>query len=133
MAIFERLTLSFRLLPISETEKRAECLDAVARCRARADAASSPTDRLDFLEMAHHCETFAQCYGFNRTTQRFYRKPEALNILRLIRPRALLRSLRKAVVAVRYGEHLSARDFIVHVCSLRPSHHSALSTVLHVD
>jgi hypothetical protein len=129
MAIFERLTLSFRLLPFSETEKRTECLDAVARCRARADAASSPTDKLDYGPLGDVCPVL----WLHRTTQRFYRKPEALYILRPIRPRALLRSLRKAVVAVRYREHLSARDFIVHVCSLRPNHHSAVSTVLHVD
>jgi hypothetical protein len=51
-------------------------------------------------------------------------------MLRLIRPRALLRSFGKAVAAARYVEHLPTRDFIVHVCSLRPeSPHRGLGRV----
>jgi hypothetical protein len=46
------------------TEKQAECLEAAARCRARADAASDPTTKQDFLEMAQHWELLARSYGF---------------------------------------------------------------------
>jgi hypothetical protein len=47
------------------SEKQAECLEAAAWCRARANAASDPMAKLDFLEMAHHWELLAQSYGFN--------------------------------------------------------------------
>jgi hypothetical protein len=53
------------------TEKQAECLEAAARCRARAEAASDLIDKRDFLEMAHHWETLAQSYGFSERLKDF--------------------------------------------------------------
>jgi hypothetical protein len=53
------------------TEKQAERLEAVARCRARAEATSDPTAKRDFLEMAQHWETLAQSYGFSERLKDF--------------------------------------------------------------
>jgi hypothetical protein len=53
------------------TEKQAECLEAAARCRARAEAMSDPTAKRDFLEMAQHWETLAQSYGFSERLKDF--------------------------------------------------------------
>ena len=46
------------------TEKQVECLEAAARCRARANAASDPQAKQDFLEIAKHWELLARSYGF---------------------------------------------------------------------
>jgi hypothetical protein len=53
------------------TEKQAECLEAAARCRARADAASDPEAKRDFLEMAEHWEMLAKSYGFTERLMDF--------------------------------------------------------------
>jgi hypothetical protein len=53
------------------TEKQAQCLDRAARCRARADAASDPEAKQDFLEMAHNWEVLARSYGFNERLKDF--------------------------------------------------------------
>jgi hypothetical protein len=53
------------------TEKQAECLEAAARCRARADAASDPEIKRDFLEMAEHWEMLAKSHGFNERLKDF--------------------------------------------------------------
>jgi hypothetical protein len=53
------------------TEKQAECLEAAARCRARADAASDPRAKQDFLEVAHHWEVLARSYGFTEQLKDF--------------------------------------------------------------
>jgi hypothetical protein len=53
------------------TEKQAECLEAAARCRARAEATSDPIAKQDFLEMAHHWEVLARSYSFNEQLKDF--------------------------------------------------------------
>jgi hypothetical protein len=49
------------------SEKQAECLEAAARCRARADAASDPTAKRYFLEAARHWEVLARSYRANES------------------------------------------------------------------
>jgi hypothetical protein len=53
------------------TEKQAECLEAAARCRSRANATSDPAAKQDFMEMARHWETLAQSYGFSERLKDF--------------------------------------------------------------
>jgi hypothetical protein len=47
------------------SEKQSECLEAAARCRERADAASDPTAKRYFLEAARHWETIARAHRSN--------------------------------------------------------------------
>jgi hypothetical protein len=49
------------------TEKQAQCLEAVARCRARADATSDPWAKQDYLEMAERWEMLAKSYGYSES------------------------------------------------------------------
>jgi hypothetical protein len=53
------------------TEKQAECLEAATRCRARAEAASDPNAKQDFLELARHWELLARSYGFTEQLMHF--------------------------------------------------------------
>jgi hypothetical protein len=52
-------------------EKQAECLEAAARCRARADAASDPTAKQEYLDLAEGWETLARSYDFNESLKDF--------------------------------------------------------------
>jgi hypothetical protein len=45
------------------TEKQAVCLEVAARCRARAQNASDPTNKQDYLDMAERWEMLAKSYG----------------------------------------------------------------------
>jgi hypothetical protein len=54
-------------MPQKLTEKQAECLEAAARCRARADAASDRTAKRYFLAAAEHWEILARTYRSNES------------------------------------------------------------------
>jgi hypothetical protein len=59
------------------TEKQAECLEAAARCRARADATSVPRAKQYYLKMAERWEMLAKSYGYSESLSDFIasRKP----------------------------------------------------------
>lgn len=53
------------------TEMEAQCLERAARCRARAEEASAPSDKQDYLEIAERWETLAKSYSLTERLKDF--------------------------------------------------------------
>jgi hypothetical protein len=56
-------------------ERQAECLEAAARCRGRADATSDPIAKQDFLKLAQHWEILAHSFDFTQRLLDFLASP----------------------------------------------------------
>jgi hypothetical protein len=95
------------------TEMEAQCLERAARCRARAEEASAPRDKQDYLEMAERWQTLAKSYSLTQRLKDFTSS----------RPTRLMR-----LVVIEPSQSAPGDDEITYQCGLAITKRSASPT-----